>query len=553
MKTPQATARDQQNRSQSLNRTKASSTENRELTTHSDAWQGKVLRNRVVPPVNQKVLKPAPPNQEVLPKPNIVRPPLQTNNPPVNLVTDLVTQVTKPVEALSSTPKARTQAVTAPTVEASPRQVAQVPSNRPLIEKLSTSPPQLDHSPTDLLSTVVPLSHTTMERNDLAQNRPHRDMAQASPDLVNDQAHRRLLHQPPPSVVPPVTLPTETGSSRVSNLQMAKRSDSLDEPVLRPSGRLNPPPAFNGQGARNWLFQIEIYHRSIGQPESLRVNDAVSFLTGPALDDYGLMASQGEQPQTWEEFRRWIMQRFNHQSESETVTRLLEIRWQGSLDLLCQQFAAIVSQGEPPSHPELQRLFIRALPLDLVDLLDHTRFATWLQIKDFLIAKTKPKDYWKNMWLTTVPQPVLEDAWRRMPHLFPTAFQQLALRRQLPQGTYSGARPASRPIPSWPSQVVANPPQRNPTVPRNPNMANIRCNLCNAVGHIARQCLTATAQGSNDVLRCGRCGGIGHWAKECPTKPNFVNTTNADASNNRHNNLNGGVRANPNELGNGRA
>ena len=366
-------------------------------------------------------------------------------------------------------------------------------------------------------------------------------------DLAKDQAQLRLLQNQQTFISPQIITSSGIGDSNFAASQSIKRHDNYGEPVYRSQGRLNPPPLFAGQGARNWLFQIETYHNSIGQPEALRVSDAVSFLTGPALDDYGLHASQGEAPQTWDEFRTWILQRFNHQSESETVARLLQLRWPGSLDQLCNQFAAIVSQGEPPSHSELQRYFIRALPLELVDLLDHTRFHTWLQIKDFLIAKTRPKDYWKNMWLTTVSQSTLEETWRRAPHLFPTAFQQMVLRRPLPQGASNGSRPVVRPTNSWPPQPLVTPPQRGS------NPGNIKCNACNQLGHVARQCPNVSSQLANDSLRCSKCGGVGHWAKDCPSKPNFIPTNNTKTNNVRHQNLNGSVRGNQQDLGNGQA
>ena len=178
-----------------------------------------------------------------------------------------------------------------------------------------------------------------------------------------------------------------------------------------------------------------------------------------------------------------------------------------------------------------------------------------VQIKDYLIAKTKPKDYWKNMWLTTVPQNVLDDAWRRMPHLFPTAFQQMALKRQLSQGSSSALRVPNR-LPGYGiSQTVpaGNMRNNNLQLQRNPNNLPLRCNLCNGAGHLARQCPTATMQQPPEVSRCARCGGLGHWARDCPTKPNLVLANQGDNNIARHSNLNGVNKTNSNESGNGRA
>lgn len=60
-----------------------------------------------------------------------------------------------------------------------------------------------------------------------------------------------------------------------------------------------------------------------------------------------LLISQGDEPQIWAEFRPWLLQRFGDGSEAETVRRLQELKWRGSLDQLCNRFADIVSQELP--------------------------------------------------------------------------------------------------------------------------------------------------------------------------------------------------------------
>ena len=380
-------------------------------------------------------------------------------------------------------------------------------------------------------------------------------MAHSSQDLPNDppQLRQQNQQQQQQATLPQMVAAIQEGVRMAISSQTMKRQDNTEDLMDRGPARITPPPLFNGEGARNWLLQIELFHKFNRRPEEGRIADAVQFLTGPALADYALLASQGDEPQTWEEFRAWLLQRFSHRSEAETVRRLQEVKWQGSLDQLCNRFADIVSQGVPLSQIELQRLFVRALPLDLVVLFKRTHFDTWLQMKDYLIRETAPQDHWVNIWLTSVPQDDILEAWQRTPHLFPVAFQQKMHRQQGAPRLFGAVGAHGRPTTPRGALPRDFTPSRGYDNPRNTTSANLRCNICNAPGHLARQCPNLSDLIAKDNSKCSRCGGIGHWARDCPTRPGLISTTNHQQDNGRTQNLNGGVRKNPTQSGNGRA
>ena len=145
------------------------------------------------------------------------------------------------------------------------------------------------------------------------------------------------------------------------------------------------PPMFNGEGAKNWLLQIENYHELLDMPVSDRVADAVSYLSGRALTEYALEKERGRHPRNWGEFRQWVSSRFHTQTELETVRRLLALEWDGSLDRLCDRFTSILADGSAPPNYELVRLFVRALPPDLVVLLGNKPFQSWVEVRNYLL------------------------------------------------------------------------------------------------------------------------------------------------------------------------
>ena len=343
--------------------------------------------------------------------------------------------------------------------------------------------------------------------------------------------------------------------------ELSQASESSKRTV--PSG-LRAPPAFNGEGARNWLLQIETYHNLLNMPMKDRVDDAVSYLTGRALSEYALENDRGRQPRDWAEFRQWVCTRFHTQSERETVSRLMALEWDGSLDRLCARFTAILSNGVAPSNYELVRLFIRVLPPDLVVLLGSKPFYSWVEVRDFLVERIAPTGQWATVWMSSVSESRLRDAERRLPQHFPITPSSRPWRPQA-----SGPRPDERgngvrpPMGDRPSNVSTN--VRSNLVPRanqgpsnfnNYKLSDTTCLLCKGKGHVKPQCPNAVSQCYKEGSKCSRCKGIGHWAQYCPSPvmPNLNLTMHAPINEGKRSEKERGPgQRNPNESGNGSA
>lgn len=330
---------------------------------------------------------------------------------------------------------------------------------------------------------------------------------------------------------------------------------------------LRPPPMFNGVGAKNWLLQIENYHELTGVPMSMRVADAVSYLTDRALSEYALERERGRLPRDWSEFRQWVCTRFQVQSESETVRRLMGLEWDGSLDRLCTKFMAILDEGTAPADHELVRLFIRALSPELALLLGTKPFGSWVEVRDYLSERMAPTGGWATLWMASVPEHRLRDAERRLPQHF--AMNPLARHwRSQTHGPrsdermYGVQRPAASAIMDRSPDVKTNGNYNQaPSANTNFNSSNvykpetITCPTCKGLGHVKAQCPNAIPQYSKEGAKCSRCRGIGHWAKYCPSpvmaSVHMVHTPIKD--NLRSEKGKGPGPRNPNESGNGLA
>ncbi len=252
----------------------------------------------------------------------------------------------------------------------------------------------------------------------------------------------------------------------------------------------NRPPKFNGRRPREWLDQMEQYHETVGIPESMRVRDVFNYLEGPALSHFCLARRNGREPKTWEDFCRFVTQRFCHQSVAATVSRLYAIQWDGSLDSLVERFASVLEEGNPPSEEELVDIFIGRIPWSVLDILDSLDYPTWMDLSEALRLAMAPKEKARGRWLRTADPRLLQ-------------------------------RETEEPSRNWdaPKRFIdrRKPPPTSFESGKN-RREEVGCYTCGGSGHRARICPTINEQTKKEGAICNKCGGKNHWARDCTTR-----------------------------------
>ncbi|KAL8442939.1 hypothetical protein Emed_007033 [Eimeria media] len=170
------------------------------------------------------------------------------------------------------------------------------------------------------------------------------------------------------------------------------------------------PPPFHGQRPREWLAKLKRYHSLVGLPESMRVEDAFNYLEGAAFTHFSSAHKAGKAPVTWKEFEIFILDRFSRQNVGETIRRLRNLRWDGSLKRLAARFDAVLAEGDSPPKEELVRIFLSRLPFRLVRLVCREHFDTWIAAKEALREALAPEERARQLWLIDAPpELVLEE------------------------------------------------------------------------------------------------------------------------------------------------
>ncbi|KAL8435238.1 hypothetical protein ACSSS7_002616 [Eimeria intestinalis] len=152
------------------------------------------------------------------------------------------------------------------------------------------------------------------------------------------------------------------------------------------------PPAFHGQRPQERLAKLRRDPWLAGLPKRLRVEDAFKYLEGSAFTHLSSAQKAGKAPTTWEDFERFILSRFSHQSVGESIKRLRALRWKGSLERLVARFDNVVAESGPPPEANSVRIFVSRIPFRFVGLLCHQHFDTWSEAKEALSKALAPEE-----------------------------------------------------------------------------------------------------------------------------------------------------------------
>ncbi len=458
----------------------------------TQAWHGKVLRNRVVPPIvhsagaasrtRVEAIRPAPGNQQGL----------RTHSHATSRT------------ALKSVDRERVERKLSDSVMVKPDINSDLPK-------------------TSSTHATTSLEAATMEGHGRVAEAPKR--AAAVPGSASNVPRAAAQEQPNSGNVQDVTLCAEAAGPLVGDVRnalavfsgilqrMDQRMAALEDKassaghtndVPRPHVPVNPPSKFNGQKPREWLSQMEQYYTILGFSDSLRVMDVFSFLEGPALSHYCLARKDGRDPKTWEDFTQFITQRFCPRSEGATLRRLRELKWDGSLDSLIERFASVLEEGTPPAEIEIIRLFLGRIPWTMCCHLRTVYYPSWTAVAEAIRVEEDPRDVVKQFWLTEV-QPEL---------------------RELDERLSGGYMLTNHSAVDW--QKLHTHPAESSRGRR----AELSCYTCGGSGHKAHTCPTAHEQTMKEGAICNKCAGRGHWARDCTTKQTRVqNETNVNKRN----------------------
>lgn len=486
----------------------------------ADAWHGKQLRNRVVPPPSQ-------------PRPH---PKTRTDQE------EAVRQ--RPVDCRSPASIPQTPLEAGSNVESGRKEDTQIPRGH--LEVTTTSVDHEDHiSKTGSAGNFI-LSMTS-PGNEATSN-----LAQASAALRRVVERAEAVRSMGPAVTAESTeskmghhvkqhnIPMELRDRATPNSHQKNGTSVYQESVQQPenirnrigldptsefalrhlTSMMRTPPVFDGKAPREWLMQIERYHALIGMPEAVRVHDAFNYLQGPALSHYCLAAEDGTEPTTWTEFRDFILERFSYQGIGETLRRLREIRWEGSLDRLAMQFASVLAQGVPPPQTDLVRLFLARVPLHMVVALPDVEYKTWTEAKEALRRANAPRERRIELWLAEASPELIRQA-EATPNLLPQDHWRSRDDRvaHRPKPTSYLDRGLTHPRRETSQSSTANAGARCDTELhtsfRPKAAALLKCYTCKGSGHKAQQCPSAPLTTRKEGAICSNCCGQGHWAKDC--------------------------------------
>ena len=305
------------------------------------------------------------------------------------------------------------------------------------------------------------------------------------------------------------------------------RADLLEEPTVLPDRMAcyDPPPKFDGTEPRHWLSMAGHYYDLMGYSEERKVHAAVQRLEGKALK-YWCSVEYGDRellPTNWDEFEKFMLERFSGQTVGTTIRRLQMIRYKGDVDEVAEQFADILAEGDSPPANVLKSIFLSIFPLQMVMGVLRAQPKTWIQARNMLRQQVGLDDELALEWYSyacderrneVINNPIINrEGWvplrgfRREP-------QALRGQRRV-ESALGSVRAATQ----QDYRTRRNSGLEQRALGTGQNL--IKCYGCGGEGHRARECPNGRLETRRDGQRCRRCGGIGHWATACPTQVNY--------------------------------
>lgn len=296
--------------------------------------------------------------------------------------------------------------------------------------------------------------------------------------------------------------------------------------------KANPPPNFDGRQARHWLSRAGRYYYARDFTEEEKLWDAVNRLEGKALD-YWCAVEHGDPeslPVDWDGFKTFMLERFSERTVGDTIKRLQQIEYKGSVDDVADEFAEVLTEGQSPPREFLKDQFLSIFPFYLVESVMKEKPETWVKARELLRKKLGTDQENALKWYSLASDKRRKELADR-PEYSRTGWIPLRGFRQEHQECNDIRRDVRncgvvKPV------TRQDYSSRKNSLPEGRMLSNrqevMKCYACGGEGHRARACPNGILSAKKEGQRCRRCGGMGHWATACPTQNNYRQNINRE-------------------------
>ncbi|CDJ70492.1 hypothetical protein ENH_00084660 [Eimeria necatrix] len=239
------------------------------------------------------------------------------------------------------------------------------------------------------------------------------------------------------------------------------------------SGATTPILPEDGSTMQAFLLRIERRYTQMGLELREWGNALIGHLVGPALT-YWIYLRRTIDLSDWATVQRRLLERFDRtMSQSQLLTELAKIRWNGNPKEYTDRFAAVAERGLGLPPDELADYYCTGLRTDLHLLITNNgqvKYQSWEQAATVATRLYKPK------------QSALE----------------------LGERTSRAIRAA----------IQANGPRGPQEFENRPGGTHTNCFECKGRGHPARVCPSKGERTKRRGEICKKCGGVGHYARD---------------------------------------
>ena len=305
-------------------------------------------------------------------------------------------------------------------------------------------------------------------------------------------------------------------------LLLRKLTQSSSQSAGEQTGRFKEPMPFEGNNPREWLLQMQQYYDLRQFDEATRLRDAPFHLRGDAHMFYYTTMQQNPEllPKTWQEFEQMLIKRFSARSPVETLRRLSEIRYKGSVADVTREFARICAEGDPLPNDVLLKYYLACFPKSMVERALRQNFTTWVEASDFFLNENRDIGFRLAEWYQ-----LARPEWKRECENDPQCQREgwMIHAKANSNRTYDNRKTYHQ---QQPKEYIGQKGDKTGTPQgqrqgnndnKDSSLRGLVCHGCKGRGHRIKECPSRNVETRRIGQRCHKCGGADHWASSCPS------------------------------------